>query len=1196
MRGDGFFVPIAVVFFAAAALILPMGKGVGESSSPSAPQASASSASAETSAERPPNVETAETLLGQFFGEPVAARSSQESIDRLRDAARTHGYAVDTLIATVPDPIDSNSRWQFDPTQDAIQRAAGADGLVLDRFFIPDWKAWVAEKDRGKERGRLHEAWPGVILFRGTGRLLVTFLVFETPTQGIHLDAFRQAVVFADRWRNGQPGTLKILGPTFSGTSRSLRIGLTNAARGGLLKNADVQVVSGSATSPSNKAIIEGTGEGGGGSAGGPQVKVSYAATVLSSQDLLFGIVQHLQEHNQLEAGRLALLTEQNTSYGQSARQTHKDHDDKSREANESLEEHVLGSALYLGFPLHVSRLRAGADRIIASANASRGLVPQAGLMQSLSLKDEGLITDQMPMFGESTTPAYVELILVNILQTLRREKINTVALVATDTRDKLFLSQMLARYCPDVRVFMLEADLLYTHPDYSTYMRGALIASTYPLFNANQTWSASAEGDRRSQFATSNTQGVFNAFQVLRSADGRGDLTKMLEYRTPFGDRCAERGCAPPLWISVSGSSGMWPIDAVPVNSTYVHHVPATAKLDPAERDHARMLPVPTWAVVALLLLNVCAWTQCAGYLVGSRERWRGRWPLVTRLFGDVAIARRYLFTAFAALFLLLACIDLLASAWVSFVFEHHGRLWLAGALTVTAATLIALVVVMIDVARRRLPPLMGQITADRKAGFSRWMLTYRALFVILLGLTVWHLMLALYEAADVGAAVAAADVSDPPAAAARRALLLLLNRSLTLTNGVSPAVPVLLLCGALYFWGIQHFRPRGVPSRSAFRSRVAELNALRASLVPARPGTDAPDAKVQRLTVDGMTQLRTVVFAVAVAVQLFFYAGPGAGVSTIDSPSYTSFFLYASVLVQALIAVGLGQFLFAWAYTRRALDLMAGSTGVAGSLSNAFGRLPLSLRRVGMFSRVPAVRELEAAVARAEAVQQLPVEAGELSGEAAAMLGRQPEFQTDSGCPHAGQIREAFTADMQRDPGGTFSDATVWPMLLRFSAGVRERAAAVKTVGGSTPPDAVRGWLERADDLVALDIVLIVREMSARLVASMVLTLVLTLLVLTSHTWYPAQPRQMLMGFSWACILATAAASAKVFIQMDRNEIMSHISGTPVNRVTWDVALISKLLLWVVIPLLSLFAAQFPDAGSAILQWLQPVQKALP
>jgi hypothetical protein len=1173
MRGDGFFVPIAVVFFAAAALVLPIGRSAGDGAmSQSAGQ---SAAAGDTAADRPPNVETAESLLGQFFGEPaMAARSSPETIERLRRAAATHGYAVDTLIATVPDPIDSNSRWQFDPVQDAIQRAAGASGLVLDRFFIPDWKAWVPEKDRAKERGRLHESWPGVILFRGANRLLVAFLVFETPTQGIHLDAFMQAAVFAARWRNGAPGTLRILGPTFSGTSQSLRIGLRNADARGLLAGASVRVVSGSATSMSNQAVIEGALPG----------RVTYSATVLSSQDLLFGIVRHLQHHGQLEAGRLAVLTEQNTSYGQSARMPHQG-------GAESPEQHELDSALHVQFPLHVSRLRAGADRIIASANARRGFLPQAGPMQSLSLKDEGLITDQMPMFGESTTPAYVELILVNMLKTLRRERISTVALVATDTRDKLFLSQMLARYCPDVRVFMLEADLLYTHPDYSAYMRGALIASTYPLFNANQMWSAAAANTQRSQFATSNTQGVYNAFQVLQSADGRGDLARMLEYRTPFEHGCPQGGCAPPLWISVSGNAGLWPIEAIPTRSTYVHRVgtpgetPESADRDAAAGVHARMLPVPTWAGVTLLLLNVGAWTQCAAYLLGSRDAQGRRWPRLARLFGDAAGARRYLFTAFAALFLVLAFTDVLAVAWTAFVFEHASPWPLATAVTVAGLTLSALLAAMVDVARRRLPTFVGQIRADRTAGFCCWMLVYRSVFVLLLAMTVWYLLAALFQSAEVGA---------PTSSDARRALLLLLNRSVNLANGVSPAVPVLLFCGALYFWGIQHFRPRGVPSRGLFRKRVAELGALRAAVVP---GTDAPETSTARRTLDGLTWLRTLVFCAVVLVHALFYTGfGGVGVTTIDSPSYTLFFQAASVLVHGLIAVGLAQFLFMWIATRKCLELLAGSSGVAGPLSAAFARLPASARRIGMLSRVPALRELEEAVVRAEAVQRLPLEAAVLPGDALPILARQPEFQIDGECPKAEDVRQAFVTDLARDPGRTFSDSQTWHMLLRFSAGVRRRAAAIKAIAEPALTDDVRTGLERADDLVALDIVLIVREMSARLVAGMVLTLVLTLLVLASHTWYPAQPRQMLMGFSWACILATAAASAGVFIQMDRNEILSDISGTPANRVSWDLAFVSKLLVWVILPLLSLFAAQFPEAGSALLQWLQPVQKALP
>jgi len=37
-------------------------------------------------------------------------------------------------------------------------------------------------------------------------------------------------------------------------------------------------------------------------------------------------------------------------------------------------------------------------------------------------------------------------------------------------------------------------------------------------------------------------------------------------------------------------------------------------------------------------------------------------------------------------------------------------------------------------------------------------------------------------------------------------------------------------------------------------------------------------------------------------------------------------------------------------------------------------------------------------------------------------------------------------------------------------------------------------------------------------------------------------------------------------------------------------------KLTVFALLPLLTLFAAQFPDLGGVILRWLEPVQKALP
>jgi hypothetical protein len=61
--------------------------------------------------------------------------------------------------------------------------------------------------------------------------------------------------------------------------------------------------------------------------------------------------------------------------------------------------------------------------------------------------------------------------------------------------------------------------------------------------------------------------------------------------------------------------------------------------------------------------------------------------------------------------------------------------------------------------------------------------------------------------------------------------------------------------------------------------------------------------------------------------------------------------------------------------------------------------------------------------------------------------------------------------------------------------------------------------------------------------------------------------------------------------------NPVISRlVSATPADRRTWDSALVLKLALFGLIPLLTLFAAQFPDLGAVVLRWVEPVQKALP
>jgi len=131
---------------------------------------------------------------------------------------------IEFLIATLPDAIDSNSRWMFDPIIDALQRAASESGFVLDRFFIPDWNR-ERDGDHASEPSGAHERWPGIILFRepntAPSTLLIVFCVSETAVSGVHQDALKRSLATI-RLLASPAATIRVLGPTFSGSIRSL--------------------------------------------------------------------------------------------------------------------------------------------------------------------------------------------------------------------------------------------------------------------------------------------------------------------------------------------------------------------------------------------------------------------------------------------------------------------------------------------------------------------------------------------------------------------------------------------------------------------------------------------------------------------------------------------------------------------------------------------------------------------------------------------------------------------------------------------------------------------------------------------------------------------------------------------------------------------------------------------------------------
>jgi hypothetical protein len=97
--------------------------------------------------------------------------------------------------------------------------------------------------------------------------------------------------------------------------------------------------------------------------------------------------------------------------------------------------------------------------------------------------------------------------------------------------------------------------------------------------------------------------------------------------------------------------------------------------------------------------------------------------------------------------------------------------------------------------------------------------------------------------------------------------------------------------------------------------------------------------------------------------------------------------------------------------------------------------------------------------------------------------------------------------------------------------------------------------------------------------------------LVMLLAVTSYPIQPRDLLLTFNWTVILTFVAATMMVFVQMEKDSVLSALSGTVSGRVTWNREFAIRVLLFGVLPILSMLGAQFPDAIGRSMPWLNSV-----
>ena len=410
------------------------------------------------------------------------------------------------------------------------------NGYVLDRSWLP-WELDRRPKPKSDKTGdpeTLRQSNPGVLLFRhGRERsrhvdhpgLCVVFLIGETPIGGIHKRAFTKALTMMSAAGHPVEKPVRVLGPYFSGSQNSLQFVIADWWEGAgnwfqLHRKYRFDIITGTA-GVLRKSDFFDPDSYGDAYPNWHADRISLHSTVIPTPTLLNATLRYLARRDGCNADeridkkitnrvteKVAILTESSTSFGQQFAALAKDE-----------------QLLYLRFPLHISCVKTEFSQALRKKDEKLGLAHEDALLHS-TVDDSVNTAEGIPAQGGQATTATNGQVLSNILATIARENCRYVGVIASDARDKLFLIRLIREYCPDVHVFITDADQLLLHPDYRYHMRGVIVGSTYPLLPANQRWVRPNVAERI-LFPSSSAQGCYNAALIHMGLQSR-----LLEYR----------------------------------------------------------------------------------------------------------------------------------------------------------------------------------------------------------------------------------------------------------------------------------------------------------------------------------------------------------------------------------------------------------------------------------------------------------------------------------------------------------------------------------------------------------------------------------------------------------------------------------------------------------------------------------------
>ena len=135
---------------------------------------------------------------------------------------------------------------------------------------------------------------------------------------------------------------------------------------------------------------------------------------------------------------------------------------------------------------------------------------------------------------------------------------------------------------------------------------------------------------------------------------------------------------------------------------------------------------------------------------------------------------------------------------------------------------------------------------------------------------------------------------------------------------------------------------------------------------------------------------------------------------------------------------------------------------------------------------------------------------------------------------------------------------------------------------------------WVRVAEEFLAIRIWAFIRYVFLQMKNLLSFALGGFIFALAAMASYPFHPRRTFMALVWILGILGIAAIGTVLVSIDRDRVLNAIGKTTSGQTTFNREFITTMTVYVVVPLLTLLATQFPAIGDFIYSVFTPAMKA--